>query len=101
MLVAPVTSSPFVVIRFNRPNVDYGSPLYQAMSEALKKNPNGDFDVLAVSPVDNVGKGPSAYQRAQEVVSSMAEMGVPRDRVRITTTSKANVTAPEVQVFLR
>jgi hypothetical protein len=102
MLTAPsVTGTPFVVIRFNRPNVDYGSPLYQAMSTALKKNPAGDFDVLAVSPADGGMHGPSAYQRAEEVVSSMAEMGVPRDRVRITTTSKPSVTAPEVQIFLR
>ncbi len=102
VLSAPaVTGTPFVVIRFNRPNVDYGQPLYQAMSAALKKDPQGDFDVLAVSPASGAATGPSAFQRAQEVVSSMTEMGVPRDRVHVTTTSKPNVNSPEVQVFLR
>lgn len=95
-------SSPFVVIRFNRQNVDYGQPLYQAMSEALKKNPHGSFEVMAVSSVDTATtQGVNAYKKAEEVVVAMAEMGVPRDRVKITKMNKANASAPEVQIFLR
>jgi len=101
----PAAKAPFVIIRFDRPDVDYGQPLYQAMSQALEKNPLGSFEVLAVSP-----SGPGARQtlasttargKAEDVMRTMAEMGVPADRMQLTTATSPDATSPEVHLFLK
>jgi hypothetical protein len=95
---------PFVIIRFDRADVDYGQPLYQAMSQALEKNPMGNFDVVAVTPRGKGAKqslaGSSARSKAEDVMRTMSEMGVPADRMQLTTTS-GDGNSPEVHVFLR
>ena len=102
---APAAKTPFVIIRFDRSDVDYGQPLYQAMSQALSKNPMGSFDVVAVSPGGTGAKqavaGTTARSKAEDVMRTMAEMGVPADRMQLTTTTSTDASTPEVHLFLR
>ena len=42
--------SPLVVIRFDRPNVDYQQILYAALNQALQNRPGAGFQVVAVAP---------------------------------------------------
>lgn len=101
----PSGKTPFVIIRFDRPDVDYGQPLYQAMSQALEKNPMGNFEVVAVSPQGNGAKqtlaGTSARSKAEDVMRTMSEMGVPADRMQLTTANSPDAISPEVHMFLR
>lgn len=102
---ADATKAPFVIIRFDRADVDYGQPLYQAMSQALEKNPMGSFEVVAVSPRGQGTKqtlaGTTARGKAENVMRTMSEMGVPADRMQLTTATNPNSTSPEVHIFLR
>jgi len=102
---APAPKTPFVIIRFDRPDVDYGQPLYQAMSQALEKNPMGSFEVVAVAPGGSGARqtleGTNARSKAEDVMRTMAEMGVPADRMQLTTATSADANSPEVHVFLR
>lgn len=102
---APAAKTPFVIIRFDREDVDYGQPLYQAMSQALEKNPMGNFEVVAVSPRSGGTKqalaGTTARKKAEDVMRTMSEMGVPADRMQLTTATNANSGSPEVHIFLR
>ena len=41
---------PLVVIRFDRPDVDYQQALYSAVSQAIEQRPTALFDVVAVTP---------------------------------------------------
>jgi len=103
--VPPAAKTPFVIIRFDRPDVDYGQPLYQAMSQALEKNPMGSFEVVAVAPRGTDAKqtlaGTSARGKAEDVMRTMAEMGVPADRMQLTTATSSGANSPEVHLFLK
>ena len=50
--IVPAVSAgtPLVVIRFDRPNVDYQQILYAALNQALQNRPSAGFQVVAVSP---------------------------------------------------
>ncbi|HRJ11674.1 MAG TPA: hypothetical protein PKW15_00355 [Alphaproteobacteria bacterium] len=102
---APAAKTPFVIVRFDRADVDYGQPLYQAMSQALEKNPMGSFEVVAVSPRGSGTKqtlaGTTARSKAEDVMRTMSEMGVPADRMQLTTATNPNSGSPEVHIFLR
>jgi len=95
---------PLVVIRFDRPNVDYDAALYGAVSAALERRPNAAFDVVAVSPgLGQQARTNSARGRryAEQVVRSLANMGLPLDRVSLSATANPNVQVDEVLVFVR
>ncbi len=97
------TREPLVVIRFDRPNVDYNAVLYSAVSAALERRPNAAFDVVAVAPGGQQARSNSARGRrhAEQVVRSLANMGLPLDRVGLAATSSPNVAVDEVYVYVR
>jgi hypothetical protein len=103
---APNPNKPLVVIRFDRSNVDYEQAVYMATSEALQRFPNVGFEVVAVSPQ---GGNPAqaslassdAENNAQNVARSMAQMGVPGSRLKMSATRSPMARSPEVHIFLR
>jgi len=104
--IAGATDRPLVVIRFDRPNVSYEDALYAAVKGALDRRPNAVFEVVAVAPS---GGSPgaaalgetSARRNADAVVRSLTQMGLPQDRLRISTASSPSASSGEVQVFVR
>jgi len=108
--VSPVgvayNGSPLVVIRFDRPNVDFQQILYAALNQALQSRPTAAFSVVAVSPtrgsVAAVQLAQTAAKRhAQEVMRSITDMGVPASRLTVASSTDPNATASEVRVFVR
>ncbi len=97
------TREPLVVIRFDRPNVDYDAVLYSAVAAALDRRPNAAFDVVAVSPGGQQARLNSARGRryAEQVMRSLANMGLPLDRISIGATASPNVYVDEVYVYVR
>ena len=90
--------TPLVVVRFLKPTVTYQESLYNAVSEAVKVNPNVMFDVVGFPPAG--GKNSSLSSKAPEVVSALHKMGVPQSRITLQTKpSKAGY--EEVMVFVR
>lgn len=104
---APVNSSkPLVVIRFDRPNVDFEQAVYLAASQALEKYPTVGFEVVAVSPA---GINPAqaalattdAQNNAEAVLRSMAQMGIPGNRVALSSAKSPAARSSEVHIFIR
>ena len=84
--------TPLVVIRFDRPNVDYQQILYAALNQALQSRPQAAFSVVAVSPtrgtVAAVQLAQTAAKRhAQEVMRSITDMGVPASRLAVASST--------------
>ncbi len=97
---------PLVVIRFDRPTVDYEQALFTAVSQALERRPNAAFDVVAVAP----GAGNPAQvsletnkarRNAEAVLRTLVNMGLPADRMSLAATSDPNVQVNEVHVYVR
>lgn len=97
---------PLVVIRFDRPDVEYEQALYTAVSRALERRPEAGFDLVAVTP-----RGESAAQaalnttaarrNAEEVLRTLTNMGLPADRVNLQATSSATAQSNEVHIYVR
>lgn len=103
---ASTTDRPLVVIRFDRQNVAYEDALYTAVKSALDRRPSAVFDVVAVSPSSGTPSaaalGETAARRnAEAVVRSLSQMGLPSDRVRVSSLSSPDTTTGEVRVFVR
>lgn len=97
---------PLVVIRFDRPKVDYEQALYTAVSRALERRPDAFFDVVAVSPQTS-NKGRTALdanavrRNAQQVLRALTDMGLPTDRTSLSATSSTEVKTNEVRIYVR
>jgi hypothetical protein len=106
---APQASSdsrPLVVIRFDKSNPTYEQALYTAVNRALERKPDARFDIVAVAP----SKGTQAQvalaasnskKNAETVMRSLTNMGLPADRVKLSSKSSGSVQNSEVQVFVR
>ncbi len=97
---------PLVVIRFDRPNVEYDQALYNAVSHALQRRPEASFDLVAVTP--NAGSPAqvalhtdASKRNAQRVLRSLTQMGLPADRITLSATTSASVQSNEVQIYVR
>ena len=97
---------PLVVIRFNQRSVYYEQQLYNAVSRAVEIKPSVRFELVSYMP--HTGN-PDADQRLanqattnlQRVANSFIEMGVPRQRLTITSEPRRNMRYDEVHVFVQ
>ncbi|MGB0631625.1 MAG: hypothetical protein ACPGRZ_13120 [Alphaproteobacteria bacterium] len=97
---------PLVVIRFDRSNVQYEQPLYNAVSRALQRRPNATFDLVAVAP--NRGNAArvalsasSSKKNAETVLRSLSDMGLPLNRVRLSALTSNTAATNEVHLYVR
>jgi prefoldin subunit 5 len=98
--------SPLVVIKFDRPGVDYQQALYAALNQALQNRPSAGFQVVAVSPTKGSAASvqlaqSTARRHAQDVMRSMTDMGVPATRLNVASTTDPGTSTSEVRVFVR
>jgi hypothetical protein len=100
------SGTPLVVVRFDRPNVDYQQVLYAALNQALQSRPNANFQVVAVSPTRGNAASvqiaqTTARRHAQDVMRSMTDMGVPASRLNVASSTDPAAASSEVRVFIR
>ena len=98
--------TPLVVVRFDRPDVDYQQILYAALNQALQNRPGASFQVVAVSPTRGTAASvqiaqTTARRHAEDVMRSMSDMGVPATRMGVASTTDPLATVSEVRVFVR
>lgn len=103
---AAPTGSPLVVIRFDRPDVLYRQALYTAVSQALDRRPSAMFDLVAVAPnrgtpSDVALAADTSRKYAEDVLRSLNEMGLPSDRITLSSLTSPDIAANEVRVFVR
>lgn len=111
---APMSSSsdalgsrtPLAVIRFSRPDVPYQSMLYTAMSKALERRPQAQFDLVAVAPNQGTPAQVALAQNksrrnAEQVLRTLTEMGLPPSRVNLRSTTSTSANTNEVHIYVR
>jgi hypothetical protein len=91
---------PLVVIRFDRPTVEYEQPLYRAVSEALERRPFTSFEIEAAAP-SNAASPASARRQANRVTRTLIDMGVPRDRLFVSERLAGDAQTDEVRIYIR
>lgn len=97
---------PLVTIRFDRQDVAYRQPLYDAVSAALDRNPGVTFEVQGVAPArgepaEQARAANDARRQAEGVVRSLVEMGLPSDRMSLSAATAREASVTEVRVFVR
>lgn len=97
---------PLVTIRFDRPDVPYERPLYNAISHALDRRPSAVFDLVAVSPSAGSAaqvtiNADEAKRNAENVMRSLAQMGLPASRLAVSATTSRSVKTGEVRIYVR
>ena len=105
---APVVKSkrPLVIIRFDRPNVQYEQPLYTALSQAMNKYPTAQFDVVAVSPqgpnpAETALASAESRKHSEAVLRAMTQMGVPTNRIHLGKATTPGLSSSEVHLFIK
>ena len=103
--LAPAARRPLVVIRFDRPNVNYEQAVYSAVGQALEKYPQASFDLVSVSPTKgNPAEvslaGSSARKNGEAVLRTLTQMGLPTGRIHLNEAKSGNVNGNEVHIFI-
>jgi hypothetical protein len=102
----PGMRKPLVIIRFDRPNVNYDQALYTAVHQALEKYPSARFDLVAVSNLEgNAAQlalaSAEARKNGEMVLRSLQDMGLPLERIRLSAASSKSVVNSEVHLYLQ
>lgn len=95
----PAARRPLVVIRFDRPDVDYQQALYNAVNRALQVRPQAVFDLVAVAPPK--GSTTQAQRNAENVLRSLSNMGLPANRITMSAMSSPAAQTNEVHLYVR
>jgi len=96
------TSRPLFVVRFNKPNVPYEQGLYHAVKKVLEAKSNAEFEIVAISPSENnYSNGISARKNAEAVLKSLISMGMPAERINLSSQSSEKAETPEVHLYIK
>ncbi|MGB0922083.1 MAG: hypothetical protein ACPG06_00225 [Alphaproteobacteria bacterium] len=106
MPVSDPAAKPLIVIRFDRPDPDYEQALYTALAAALQRRPDAHFDLVAVSPSSVAGAQgelvkSESRRHASGVLRSVTDMGLPPNRLRISSASSARANESQVHIYVR
>ncbi len=102
----PPGQQPLVIIRFDRSNVQFQQPLYNAISEALERRPLATFDLVAIAATGGTAAEAAlnvsrVKQNADDVVRALADMGLPAERLRLSSTSSSDNAINEIRIYVR
>ena len=100
--MAPINyDNAIVVIKFDDQDTDYAAGLFESISSALEQKPSAAFEVVAVSPTGQASFAAKARDRASEILNKIAEMGVPANRLSLSSSNSASAQAEEVHIYIR
>lgn len=97
---------PLVVVRFDKPEVDYQQAVYQSVSEALEKYPNAKFELVAVAPgagnpARKAIEGTKSRRNAEKVLRTLTEMGLGAERIELSSMTNEKIQTNEVHLYIR
>lgn len=104
--LSPAQPRPLVVVKFNKPNVDYQQAVYVAINEALERYPNAQFELVAVNP----GQGNAARvaiektkarRNAEKVLRTLTQMGLESGRITLSSLANDSIQSNEVHLYIR
>jgi len=90
------TRKPFIVIHFEEAQPDYAQDLYDALKGALARKPSARFDLVAVT------RNPDAAERSMaDVMHTITAMGMPAERLSLSSVAAADDKTNEVWIYVR
>lgn len=97
---------PLAVIRFNQQNVDYQQPVYSALNDAIRINPDAQFEVIAVAPDEGTSAElalatTQAKQKAEDVVRTLSNMGLPNGKMLVSASRSTEADSTEIHIYVR
>ncbi len=97
---------PLVVVRFDRPDVDFQQAVYQSVSEAMEKYPSARFELVAVAPgagnpARKAIESTRSRRNAEKVLRTLTEMGLAADRIDLSAMTNDNIQTNEVHLYIR
>lgn len=97
---------PLVAIRFDRENVAYNQAVYNAVNKALEIKPDATFELVAVSPLSDTAaqiesNRVEVMRHAEAIALSLAEMGLPPNRIKLSAMTKEDAQSVEVYIYVR
>ncbi len=104
--IAGQSRRPLVVIRFDRADVPYQQALYTAVSKALERRPEAAFELVAVAPDHGSSaqvaiNASKAKKHADAVLRTLTDMGLPANRVMLSSTTAPEAATNEVHLYVR
>ena len=100
--LAPINyDNAIVVLKFDDDATDYAAGLFETISSTLEQQPSATFEVVAVSPTGGASFASRARERASEIMTKITEMGVPADRLTLTSSNSSSAQAEEVHIYVR
>ena len=100
--LAPINyDNAIVVLKFDDDATDYAAGLFETISSTLEQQPSATFEVVAVSPTGGASFAARARERASEIMTKITEMGVPADRLTLTSSNSSSAQAEEVHIYVR
>jgi len=97
---------PLVVVRFDRPDVDFQQAVYQSVSDALEKYPNAKFELVAVAPgagnpARKAIESTRSRRNAERVLRTLTQMGLGAERIELSAMTNENIQTNEVHLYIR
>ena len=97
---------PLVVVRFDRPDVDFQQAVYQSVSDALEKYPNAKFELVAVAPgagnpARKAIESTRSRRNAERVLRTLTQMGLGAERIDLSAMTNENIQTNEVHLYIR
>ena len=98
-----VSPNPIAIFRINEQD-NYEQNLFGAISATLDKAPKSRFTLVAVSssagnPSEQAERAANARNDVGKLISSLISMGMPVDRISVSSLSVANVENTEVRLY--
>ena len=98
-----ISPNPIAIFRIEEQD-NYEQNLFGAISATLDKSPKSKFTLVAVSssagnPSEQAERAANARNDVSKLISSLVSMGMPVDRISVSSLSVANVENTEVRLY--
>jgi hypothetical protein len=98
-------NKPLVILRFNQDTVYFHLPLKNAVENALRVHPTAFFEVVSVIPTTGDFKtdeenSKEAFRHTKDVMHTLHEIGVPKERFETSYVSSAESDFNEVRIYV-
>lgn len=92
---------PLVVIRFTEPRIYFERPLYNALRKALETKPGVRLNVINYFPTRNQDVVDDAEANLNKVMRVLQEMGMPLNRIGVSSEPASDLEHSEVHIYVR
>ena len=92
---------PLAVIRFGAAPLAYEDALYDAVRGVLERRPASAFELVAVTPYVGAPEQAAFAGRLERVYRALIAMGLPAERLSLSSLSQPGVQVDEVHVYVR